>query len=54
MRSSKGLPGFLYGVMAGLLLLSAVLGYALWQQRQTGTVTPEIGGETVPADAETG
>lgn len=47
-------PTFLYGLIAGLVVLSSVLAWALWDARQTETVTFEFAGERVSVETEGG
>ena len=54
MRASGNRNIWLYGVLAGLLILSAGLGYALWQEQQSETVTFEFGGEQISVETHGG
>lgn len=54
MRASGNRTIWLYGAVAGLLILSAGLGYALWQEQKSETVTFEFGGERISVEAEGG
>ncbi|MEA1942746.1 MAG: hypothetical protein U9P68_10915 [Pseudomonadota bacterium] len=51
MRASSNRKILLYGAIAGLLILSAGLGYALWQEQRSETVTFEFGGEQISVEA---
>ncbi|MED5550976.1 MAG: hypothetical protein VX529_16615 [Pseudomonadota bacterium] len=54
MRASNSRNILLYGAVAGLLILSAGLAYALWQEQQSETITFEFGGESISVEAEGG
>lgn len=45
-------PTFLYGLIAGLVLLSGGLAFALWKAEQTETVTFEFAGERVSVETD--
>ena len=54
MRASGNRNVLIYGAIGGLLVLSAALAYALWQEQQSETVTLEFGGEQISVEAEGG
>jgi len=54
MRMTGNSPRFLYATVAVLLVLSAGLAFALWQESRTETVTFEFGGERLSVEAEGG
>jgi hypothetical protein len=54
MRASRSSSTFLYGLIAGLVILTGVLGYALWDARQTETLTFQFGDERISVEAEGG
>lgn len=54
MRATNDRNLVLYGAIAALLILSAGLGYALWQEQRSETVTFEFGDDRISLEAEGG
>lgn len=52
MRVSRNPSYFLYGLVAALLIVAAVLAYALWQESRSETITLEFGDERISVEAE--
>jgi len=54
MRASKDPSYFLYGLVVVLVIVAAVLAYALWQERRSETVTLEFGDERISVETDGG
>lgn len=52
MRISKDPAYLLYALIAALAIVAAGLGYALWQESRSETITLEFGDERISVEAE--